>query len=481
MRGLLTAYKAGQELHQSCLAIARREAPGLGIPIAALYKNLRRTGGDLEAAVERYLKNRPDNGGKPVTWQGRTFATRREFTGWLAHELRVSDTTLSGQLYRHKWDIAATIAHFHAEAERIAAVLARRAELAKIEPELAPMPELTPDEEPEPALDLESELALTPDLTSPGLQARTPDPCPAPRPRGRGSKNGVPVLYDGVWFDSKAALARHIAGQGVLAAGEVTALLYPPVDEDVWPRLDYFTRRIVRRNGGVYDPIPGPVAPLIYAGRLYPSRAPLARWLSGGLGVSAAEALAILFGLAGDVTAEVAEYCSAFGLEPPSAEPDAPLLSSAVAGAGLGNGHAPPTTTSINNTTTNNNVAGGTPAPALAGPLAVIASAFATQEAELADLRRRLSATTATGLGPGGDGPILRYLQEHGDQLARLTARLAQLERIEGEKRQALSDQAEMVTVILHKVGQVAHDLDQMRNGKSPPQGHTRRRPLGTD
>jgi hypothetical protein len=66
---------------ESLLAMARREAPGLGMPIAALYKNLRRTGGDLEAAVERYLENREDNGGKPVTWQGRSFPTRREFTG----------------------------------------------------------------------------------------------------------------------------------------------------------------------------------------------------------------------------------------------------------------------------------------------------------------------------------------------------------------------------------------------------------------
>jgi hypothetical protein len=38
-----------------------------------------------------------------------------------------------------------------------------------------------------------------------------------------------------------------------------------------------------------------------------------------------------------------------------------------------------------------------------------------------------------------------------------------------------------MVTVILHKVGQIAHDFEQMRNGKAPAPRHTRRRPLGTE
>lgn len=33
------------------LALARREAPALGLREAALYRHLRHTGGDLEAAV----------------------------------------------------------------------------------------------------------------------------------------------------------------------------------------------------------------------------------------------------------------------------------------------------------------------------------------------------------------------------------------------------------------------------------------------
>jgi hypothetical protein len=95
--------KLGQEQHESCLVIARREAPGLVVPTATLYKHLRRCNGDLEAAIERYLK--PPNNARPILWEGQSFATRREFTAHLAGVLHRSVSSVTDQLCRHKWNV----------------------------------------------------------------------------------------------------------------------------------------------------------------------------------------------------------------------------------------------------------------------------------------------------------------------------------------------------------------------------------------
>lgn len=60
-------------------AVAAREAPGLGMPVQTLTRHLHHTRGDLEGAINRYLKFREDGGAKPVTWQDRTFPTRQGF------------------------------------------------------------------------------------------------------------------------------------------------------------------------------------------------------------------------------------------------------------------------------------------------------------------------------------------------------------------------------------------------------------------
>lgn len=118
----------------------------------------------------------------------------------------------------------------------------------------------------------------------------------------------------------------------------------------------------------------------------------------------------------------------------------------------------------------------GGSAAAIGGLLAALAGVFAAQHDELNELRGRPTA------GERGDiAPVVRHLEEYRNQLARMAARLAALERIEDEKRQGLADQAEMVTVILRKVGQIAHDLEQTRSRGSSVPRHTRQRPLGTE
>lgn len=114
--------------------------------------------------------------------------------------------------------------------------------------------------------------------------------------------------------------------------------------------------------------------------------------------------------------------------------------------------------------------------PAIAGPLGMIAAAFAAQQAELAVLRQRTAAP-----GTPAEPAILRELQTCNAMLDRLAGRLSQLERAETEQRRDIADQVEMVTVILHKIGQVAHDFEQMRSRVSPVPRHTRQRPLGTE
>lgn len=275
----------------SYLELAQREAPGLGISVPALARHLRHTGGDLEAAVERYLSYRDGAGGtKPVVWEGRTFPTRQEFIAWLAEELDVSAARVSGRLYGHGWDIAGTIAHFRKPVIN---------EPSIDEPELPLPPEPPPP--PEPAV---------PSPVSPVTSSR---------PRRTGW-NAIPLLYGETWFESKTALARHIEEQGALSYADVLRLLYPPVTEDLQLRLDYFSQRMVRLRTTATDHKPGP---LIYAGRLYARRGDLVGWLVEQLEIPADQAAATLFALDEDVTAEIEGYCRAFGYPVPPPDPDA--------------------------------------------------------------------------------------------------------------------------------------------------------------
>jgi hypothetical protein len=64
------------------------------------------------------------------------------------------------------------------------------------------------------------------------------------------------------------------------------------------------------------------------------------------------------------------------------------------------------------------------------------------------------------------------------EQLARVGASVARLERKVDAERQRSADNAEMLALLLRKLTQLGHDL-QLRETPIVPPRHTRRRPLG--
>jgi hypothetical protein len=275
--------------HVDYFAIAPREAPALGLPIDALYRHLQHTEGDVERAIERYLRFRENSGAIPVVWQDHTFPTRRHFSRWLAGEFGVTLGAVNAQLYQRGWDIAAVIAYFRGR--------------TRFE---------------EPALPLPAPAAPVPGPETPHI-GQDPDP------------------------EIKPELIRQIGnGEHQLA----------------W-RADLAGAAAADRTNGL--------------------------------------------------TATIA------------------------------------------------------------GHLAGLAAAFAAQ------YDRPTTATAARDIAP-----LVRVLADQENQLARLTARIRHLERLQDDKRQGRAAQTDMLTVIMHKVGQLAHDFEQMRN-RSPAPRFTRARPLGVE
>ena len=139
------------------------------------------------------------------------------------------------------------------------------------------------------------------------------------------------MLYRGHWFPSKTAFARYLSKQEGLTFATVSAWLFPPLDDDVQLRFEFF----IRRETWLRDAAPAVELGLqIYAGRLYPARAPLVRWLAEQISGTHEEITAVLRGLAGDVTREVELYCDAFDLFIPPADPSAPELPTSASSQG---------------------------------------------------------------------------------------------------------------------------------------------------
>jgi hypothetical protein len=74
----------------------------------------------------------------------------------------------------------------------------------------------------------------------------------------------------------------------------------------------------------------------------------------------------------------------------------------------------------------------------------------------------------------------MERLKDQENQIAKLTARIARLERAENDNHQVLATVSDTLAVVLHKTGPVSHDLDLMTRGRSPVR-HTRARPLGIE
>lgn len=403
----------------------------------------------------------------PVTWQARSFASRKAFIEWLAPEVGVSSSVASTQLYRFNWNIEETIAYFRA---RTTASESPPESIEPLETATEHPPSPKPAEPPSPD---------PPRLEWPALVSK--------------HNTAIPVLYRGAWYASKTALARFLAKERGVNRHEAMAWLFPPIDEDLQPRLDYFVQRKARL---AEVERPAGRSLLIYAGRLYLARLPLVRWLAEQIDGTYEEITAVLRGLAGDVTREVELYCDAFNLFIPPADPGAPELPTSASSQGLpaplpappvglkpepGNGHAGNGTGAVAQPASPGEPAAGETG---LGTGAMMVDGLATTIAEhiaaivaVFTARQTPAATTTTTIEIA---PLVRHLQDQENQLAKLTARLARLEHAENDNRQVLGTVSDTLAVVLRKTGQVSHDLDLMTRGRSPVR-HTRARPLGIE
>ena len=442
----------------------------LGIPPQRLENYMRRTKGDLAAAIAIYEARQPDRperphearrkkaGAKPVVWQDRIFPSREAFTEWLAVEIGISKGLVAHHLYKNDWNIAVVVAYFAERAARAERELA--AQIAEGKPPV---------------------FVGKPTPTAP----QTPPPAPLVVYPGRYS-NAVAVCYGGQWYPSKTALVERLENQGVLARGDTLRLLFEPLDEDIKPRLDYFIARADRLAAA---PPPDPPPPWAYVGQIFPSRVRLRDWLVSELGITEQEGQAIVLGLYGDVTAEIENYCRAFGMTPPPRPADPPTPKGPARIPAPETSPPPETMPPLETAPAPfppTNSGNGT--NSIAQPLAALAAAFARQHDELVRLASatlphvngHLAAGQADAAQADG-GPISRQLQTQGERLDQLFMRLIQIERSEQNKHQEVAKLGDTLAVVLHKVGQIAHDLGQARSPSPTVPRHTRKRPLGID